>query len=106
MNEPFWFGIVDKQSLLTLAHRHYTRPPSDGPFLWRHGRKTGPPIKEARTILDTMIAVMTRDDLATWQKLNVTALMLSGITGANPGIVGKSYENRDGKRHKPYQLVQ
>ena len=37
-----------------------------------------------------MIAVMTRDDLATWQKLNVTALqklnvtalVLTGITGA------------------------
>ena len=24
----------------------------------------------------------------------------------NPKIVGKSYENRDGRRHKPYQLVQ
>ena len=50
-------------------------------------------------MLDTKIAIIIRDDLATWQKLNITAFLMSGITGANPGIVGKTYQDRGGKRH-------
>ena len=50
-------------------------------------------------MFDTKIAIIIRDDLATWQKLNVTAFLMSGITGANPGIVGKTYQDRVGKRH-------
>ena len=50
-------------------------------------------------MFDTKIAVIIRDDLAIWQKLNVTAFLMSGITSANPGIVGKAYKDRDGKRH-------
>jgi len=50
-------------------------------------------------MLDTKIAIIIRDDLATWQKLNVTAFLMSGITSANPGIVGKTYQDRGGKRH-------
>ena len=40
-------------------------------------------------MFDTKIAVIIRDDLATWQKLNVTAFLMSGITDANPGIVDR-----------------
>ena len=50
-------------------------------------------------MFDTKIAMISRDDLATWQKLNVTAFLMSGITGANPGIVGKTYQGRSRKRH-------
>ena len=50
-------------------------------------------------MFDTKIAVIIREDLATWQKLNVTALLMCGMTGANPGIVGKTHQDRDGKRH-------
>ena len=50
-------------------------------------------------MFDTKIAMIIRDDLATWQKLNVTAFLMSGITGAKPGIVGKTYQDRGGKRH-------
>ena len=50
-------------------------------------------------MFDTKIAIIIRDDLATWQKLNVTAFLISGITGANPRIVGKTYQDRGGKRH-------
>ena len=45
-------------------------------------------------MFDTKIAIIIRDVLATWQKLNVTAFLMSGITGANPGIVGKAYDDR------------
>jgi hypothetical protein len=45
---------------------------------------------------DTKIAVLLRDDLLTWQRLNVTAFLVSGITAANPGLVGEPYEDADG----------
>ena len=45
------------------------RAPSRRP--WRHGRR-----------FDTKIAVLLRDDLATWQRLNVTAFLVSGVAAA------------------------
>ena len=50
-------------------------------------------------MFDTKITIIIRDDLATWQKLNVTAFLMRAIAGANPGIVDKTYQNRGGKRH-------
>ena len=44
-------------------------------------------------MFDINIAIIIRDDLAIWQTLNVTAFLMSGITGANPGIVGKTYQD-------------
>ena len=55
-------------------------------------------------MFDTNIAIIIRDDLAIWQKLNVTAFLMSGITGANPWIVGKTYQDRGGKRHLAMSL--
>ena len=37
-------------------------------------------------MFDTKITIIIRDDLATWQKLNVTAFLMSGITGAILGL--------------------
>jgi hypothetical protein len=45
---------------------------------------------------DTKIAVLLRDDLPSWQRLNVTAFLVSGITAANPGLIGEPYEDADG----------
>ena len=39
---------------------------------------------------DTNIVVIIREDLATWQKLNVTAFTISGIAGTE-NIVGENY---------------
>jgi hypothetical protein len=50
-------------------------------------------------MFDTKIAVVLRDDLATWQKLNVTAFLTSGIVGANPGILGEPYEDAAGNTY-------
>ena len=33
---------------------------------------------------DTKIAVLVRDDLESWQRLNVTAFLVSGIVAATP----------------------
>lgn len=50
-------------------------------------------------MFDTKIAIIVREDLATWQKLNVTAFLMSGITGANPEIIGEPYRDKDGRMH-------
>ncbi|MBX7266558.1 DUF2000 domain-containing protein [Micromonospora sp. Llam7] len=50
---------------------------------------------------DTKIAVLLRDDLATWQRLNVTAFLVSGVAGAGPELLGEEYLDADGTRYLP-----
>jgi hypothetical protein len=45
---------------------------------------------------DTKVAVLVRDDLESWQRLNVTAFLISGIVGAFPQLLGEPYEDADG----------
>lgn len=45
------------------------------------------------------IAVVVRDDLESWQRLNVTAFLMSGLTAAHPELVGADYEDADGLRY-------
>ena len=52
-------------------------------------------------MFDTKIAIIVKDDLAQWQKLNVTAFLMSGITAANADLIGEQYVDKDGKRHLP-----
>ena len=39
----------------------------------------------------TKIAVLLRDDLLVWQRLNVTAFLVSGIATAHPEVIGEPY---------------
>ncbi|HEY2072352.1 MAG TPA: DUF2000 family protein [Gaiellaceae bacterium] len=50
---------------------------------------------------DTKVAVVLRDDLAVWQKANVTAFLLSGIAGSDPSLVGEPYVDGSGNRYLP-----
>jgi hypothetical protein len=50
---------------------------------------------------ETKIAVLLRDDLATWQRLNVTAFLVSGIAATRPEVVGEPYEDADGTQYLP-----
>ncbi|TQJ11479.1 DUF2000 domain-containing protein [Kribbella jejuensis] len=50
---------------------------------------------------DTKIAVLLRDDLAVWQRLNVAAFLVSGIAGTHAEVVGEPYEDADGVRYLP-----
>jgi hypothetical protein len=45
------------------------------------------------------IAVVVGDDLEVWQRLNVTAFLISGITAAHPELVGADYEDADGQSY-------
>jgi hypothetical protein len=40
---------------------------------------------------DTKIAVILRDELPLWQKLNMTAFLVSGIAATVPDVVGEPY---------------
>ncbi len=50
---------------------------------------------------DTKIAVVVRDDLQIWQKLNITAFTVSGIAGTVEGIIGEPYEDGSGNSYLP-----
>src|ERR1700733_9412183 len=55
---------------------------------------------------DTKVAVVVRDDLASWQRLNVCAFLMSGVVAAaDPGAIGADYVDADGNRYLPL-LVQ
>ena len=49
----------------------------------------------------TKISVVVREDLATWQKLNVVAFLVSGVVGASPGVLGEPYEDAAGNTYNP-----
>jgi hypothetical protein len=49
----------------------------------------------------TKIAVLLRDDLAGWQRLNVTAFLVSGIAAAEPELLGAPYADADGTTYLP-----
>ena len=53
---------------------------------------------------ETKIAVIVRDDLAVWQKLNVTAFLTTGLVGAKPDLVGEPYEDADGNIYNPLAI--
>jgi hypothetical protein len=50
---------------------------------------------------ETKIAVVLRDDLAVWQKANVTAFLVSGIAGTAPETVGGPYRDGSGNTYLP-----
>lgn len=47
------------------------------------------------------IAVALRDDLASWQKLNVAAFVTSGLGAARPDVIGAPYADGDGRAYPP-----
>ncbi|MGW7385149.1 DUF2000 family protein [Streptomyces sp. NPDC054794] len=50
---------------------------------------------------DTKIAVLLRADLEPWQRLNVTAFLVSGLGTQAPEVIGEPYEDADGVPYLP-----
>ncbi|MGW0551465.1 DUF2000 family protein [Streptomyces altiplanensis] len=50
---------------------------------------------------DTKIAVLLRDDLESWQRLNVTAFLVSGLGTASPEVIGEPYADADDTAYLP-----
>jgi hypothetical protein len=58
------------------------------------------------TDFDTKVAIVVRDDLAVWQRLNVTAFLMSGVVAAaGNGAIGEPYRDADDREYLPL-LVQ
>lgn len=55
-------------------------------------------------MFDTKIAIVIREDLVVWQKLNVTAFLMSGVVGATPGLIGQPYEDAVGNLYNPLSI--
>ena len=50
-------------------------------------------------MFDTKIALVVRDDLATWQRLNVVAFLATGIAAAAPEMMGETYVDAQGHHY-------
>ena len=55
----------------------------------------------AVTDFDTKVAVVVRDDLAAWQRLNVVAFLMSGIAATGDGVVGPPCVDGSGREYLP-----
>ena len=60
----------------------------------------------AVTDFETKVAIVVRDDLAAWQRLNVTAFLTAGVVAAADGeAIGEPYLDADDRAYLPL-LVQ
>ena len=55
-------------------------------------------------MFDTKIAIVIRNDLAMWQKLNVTAFLTSGLVAQSPEIIGEPYRDADSRVYNPMTI--
>ena len=55
-------------------------------------------------MFDTKIAIVLKDDLPVWQKLNVTAFLTSGIVAQSPEVIGDPYRDRAGNLYNPMSI--
>lgn len=52
-------------------------------------------------MFDTKIVVVLREDIASWQKLNVTAFLTSGIVAQEASVIGEAYRDAAGNVYNP-----
>lgn len=50
-------------------------------------------------MFDTKIVFVIREDLAVWQKLNLTAFLATGIAADSPEIMGQPYVDSGGRQY-------
>ncbi|MEJ8474168.1 DUF2000 family protein [Roseibium algae] len=55
-------------------------------------------------MFETKFVIVVREDLATWQKLNVTAFLSTGIAASKPDIIGETYRNASGHVYHPMSV--
>lgn len=58
-------------------------------------------VNDATVRFDTRIVVVLRDDLASWQRANATAFLVSGIAAGAPETVGAPYVDGSGYVYLP-----
>ena len=50
-------------------------------------------------VFDTKVALIVRNDLPTWQRLNVVAFLATGVAAAAPEAIGEPYVDAGGHRY-------
>jgi hypothetical protein len=50
---------------------------------------------------DTKIGIVVREDLAEWQRLNVTAFLASAVAGGRTEVIGLRYQDGSGNSYLP-----
>lgn len=50
-------------------------------------------------MFDTKVAIIVRDDLAVWQRLNVVAFLATGVACAAPDAMGEPYVDAKGRQY-------
>ncbi|MGW1884462.1 DUF2000 family protein [Streptomyces sp. NPDC001970] len=65
------------------------------------GVETGAGDENVPVRFDTKIAVLLRDDLEPWQRLNVTAFLVSGLGTVSPEVIGEPYADADDTAYLP-----
>jgi hypothetical protein len=55
-------------------------------------------------MFDTKIAIVLRDNLVSWQALNVTAFLTTGIAAASPDMIGEPYMDKSGNCFNPMAI--
>jgi hypothetical protein len=48
---------------------------------------------------ETKLAIVVRDDLPTWQKLNVTAFLAGAVAAGSDEVIGGPYEDASGRKY-------
>jgi hypothetical protein len=48
---------------------------------------------------ESKIAIVVREDLATWQELNVTAYLAAALAAGREGVIGEPYQDGSGHRY-------
>ena len=52
-------------------------------------------------MFDTKIAIVLLSSLKTWQKLNVTSFLTSGIIGQTSSLIGEKYTDKSNYEYLP-----
>lgn len=55
-------------------------------------------------MFETKFVIIVREDLAVWQKLNVTAFLATGIAAAKPALIGEHYRDAAGHVYHPMSV--
>ncbi|ANH92174.1 hypothetical protein A8713_14205 [Streptomyces sp. SAT1] len=77
------------------------QPTRPGPAAPEPAAPEAPAPAPAPVRFDTKIAVLLREDLETWQRLNVTAFLVSGLGTTVPEVVGEPYADADDVSYLP-----
>lgn len=105
--------VVGDLGVKHLSHARNFRAPGSNPGTLRHAKIVQDTAAAARVgsetmettneppRFDTKIAVAVRDDLQTWQRLNMTAFLVSGIGTTVPELIGEPYADADDTAYLP-----